>query len=140
MTDHCLSRSGAAGSPKHCCLTPPMRYVHVVGTEQALIAVGDSIATADGAEALGAGQHLFAFLVCSVGVRTAVHLPKERTATGWRRHFTFTALTLHETVSRYNLQGAFPLPRHKLVLAGPSGTRRILPAGTSPRSSRGGEG
>lgn len=59
-----------------------MQHIHVVGTEQALIAVGDSISTADGTEDLGAGQHLFAFLICSVGILTAVHLPKECRATG----------------------------------------------------------
>lgn len=107
MTDHCLLKSGAAGSPKHCCLRSPTQYVQVVGTEQALIAVGDSIGTADGAEDLGADQHLFAFLICSVRIRTAVHLSKEGTATGWRRHFTFTTLILHETVNRYNLQWGF---------------------------------
>lgn len=107
MTDHCLLKSGAARSPKHCCLKSPMQYIHVVGTEQALIAVGDSIGTADGAEDLGADQHLFAFLICSVGICTAVHLPKEHTATGWRKYFMFTALILLETVTRYNLQLVF---------------------------------
>lgn len=137
MTDHCLLKSGAARSPKHCCPRSPTQYVHVVCTEQALIAVGDSIGTADGAEDLGADQHLFAFIICSVGIRTAVHLSKERTATGWRRHFTFATLILHETATRYNLQWVFPQPQHKLALVGQPGNRRILPAETSPHSRRG---
>lgn len=103
--DRSLLKNDAAKSPEHFCLRSPVQYVHVVGTEQALIAVGDSIGTTDGAEGLGADQYLFAFLICSVGIRTAVHLPKEHTATGWRRHFTFTAL--RETVTRYNLQWVF---------------------------------
>jgi len=67
------------------------------------MAVGDSIGTADGAEDIGADQCLFAFLICSVGIHTAVHLLRERTATGWRRYFAFTTLILHETVTRYYL-------------------------------------
>lgn len=55
----------------------PVQYSHVVGTEQALVAVGDSIGTADGADGLAADQHLFALLVCGVGICAAVHLPEE---------------------------------------------------------------
>lgn len=100
-------KNGGSRSPKHHCPRSLVQYVPVVGTEQALVVVGDSIATADGVEVLGAGQPLSAFHVCSVVIPTAVHLPKEHTATGRRRHSTLTTLTLHETVTRYNLQWVF---------------------------------
>lgn len=59
-----------------------LQYTHVVGTQQALVAVSDSISSTDGAEVLSADQYVFAFLICSVGKPTAVHLTKKHTATG----------------------------------------------------------
>lgn len=59
-----------------------LQYTHAVGTQQAIVGVSDSIGTTDGAEVLVANQYIFAFLVCSVGKPTAVHLTKKHTATG----------------------------------------------------------
>lgn len=70
-----------------CRMSSPTQYAHVVGTQQALVAVRDSIGATNGAEFLGAEQHLFAFLIRSVGKPTAVHLSKECTARGWRKCF-----------------------------------------------------
>lgn len=75
---------GAARSSELCCLVSPCcphavpkQNIRVVGTEQALVAVGDAVEAADGADGLAADQHLFALLIRGVGIGTAVHLPEE---------------------------------------------------------------
>lgn len=106
-TDRSFLKNRGSRSPRHRCPRSPVQYVPVVGTEQTLAVIGDSISAADGADVPGAGRHLSAFCVCSVVICTAVHLPKGHTATGGRKHSTFTAPTLHETVTRYNLRWVF---------------------------------
>lgn len=58
-------------------------YSQVMGTEQALVVVGDPVGTADGAEGFIAEQPHFAFLVCHVGISIAVHLLGEHTTKHW---------------------------------------------------------
>lgn len=60
-----------------CLQAVPKQHIHVVGTEQALVAVGDAVGAADGADGLAADRHLLALLICGVGIGTAVHLPEE---------------------------------------------------------------
>lgn len=62
-----------------------MQYSQGMGTQQALVVVGDPVSTTDGAEVFVAEQHRFSFLVCCVGISTAVHLLREHATEHWGR-------------------------------------------------------
>lgn len=105
-----------------------MWYLPIVGTKKALVAVADSITSTDGAKDLIADIHLSAFYICSVGILTAVHLPKECTA-------KVSNSPLHETVGFFfsataqnfagNLVSSEPFLQQPLHTAGDKEERAI---------------
>lgn len=119
--------------------TVPTLYVHVVGTEQALIAVGDAVRAADGADGLAADQHLFALLICGVGVCTAVHLPEE----SQQGEKTYNIHNCHFGWDTDLVQPALTVPA-QISAEGPAElvfcNWWVLPAEMSPQSRRGGGG